>query len=171
MNRGDLREATTWRATLFPTPFRWLAFRPTHLLQRGLVSLPKMDAVVMGASDQPEAFGPAVKARVTQEAMDEQGRFLGRNVQPNQAIVFVAKTALEKVLVAGEESWVFKPVQQADDVVIADARLSDLPPDEAARKSPRPEEVALIQRHILVQQIHAAFGRDGRRTRAAKGPS
>ena len=125
----------------------------------------------MGASDEAEAFGTGVEARVTQEALDEQRCFLGRNVQPNQAVTFMAQPALEKVLVAGEEGWVFEPVQQTDDVVIADARLGDLSPNNAARNTPGPEEVELVQRDILVQEIHAAFGRDGRRERAANSPS
>src|ERR1051325_6910712 len=95
-----------------------------------------------------------------ENAANEQRRFFRRYVQKHQAIGRMAQRAFEKVFIAGEKRRLLEPVHQRQNVVVPDAQLGDVLANNSAKNPSRPEQIALIQRNVLVQEVHAAAERE-----------
>src|SRR5205823_2829655 len=120
-------------------------------------------SVVMCANDQAHAAGPGSKARMPEDAANEERGLLRRHVQKHKAIRWMAERSLEKMLVAREKGGLLKPVKERQDVVITDTHPSNVLSDYPAMDTRRPKDIALIQWDVFVQDVHAALGREASR--------
>jgi len=111
---------------------------------------------MMSADHDTHSPGLAAKSRVSQNSADEQCRFFGRSVEPDQPVGRMAEPTLEEMLVAREKCGLLQPMQQGDDIVIPDTQRSDVLSDHPAVNAPRPQDIALVQRDVFIQKIHAA---------------
>lgn len=71
-----------------------------------------------------------------ENAADEDRGFLRRQVQPYQSVARVAQAALKEMLVAREQGRLFEPVEERQDVIIADAFSRNVLSDHAAVHAP-----------------------------------
>jgi len=133
--------------------------RPGCAVQAGLVPAPEVDAVVMSARHGAHALGFGSKLRVAEHAPNELSRLRGSGVQENQTITRVAEFPPEEIFVAREEGRLLEAVQQDYDVVVISAELGKVPSDQPAMDAPGAQQVALVHRDVLVQNVHAALGR------------
>jgi hypothetical protein len=83
------------------------------------------------------------------------GRLIRHDIQPDKAVRGMGKTTVEKVGVAREESWLFQSVKQHEDVGVPDAGAGNILADDAAADTLGAQQVALFQRDVLVEQVHA----------------
>ena len=128
---------------------------PTHRLERGAISLPKVDAVVMHPGHDAHALGLAVESCVSQEPSDEMSRVIRPHVQKCHAVSCVTKRPLEEILVQREESHAPLTVQQRNDVGVFNSAVGKLPSNLPERNAPFLQQWPLIFREIFVQQTHA----------------
>src|SRR5438093_10134423 len=50
-------------------------------------------------------------------------------------------------------------MQDTKDIVIADTQACDVLPDDSTMNAPSKQQIALVERDVFVQQVHAASGR------------
>ena len=75
------------------------AFRPAHPLDRGALSLPEVDAVVMHPHDESRSFGVRVESRVSKKAPHKIGGIVRSHVQKNQTVIRMTERGVEEILV------------------------------------------------------------------------
>ena len=72
------------------------------------------------------------------------------------------KLTFKEVAIAREQGWQFELMEDCQDVIVPDADSGDVLSDYTAPNAPTSQKIALVQRHIFVQDIQAARGIEAR---------
>lgn len=90
--------------------FKHTLLFPWHALQAGLASSPELDGVVMYSSDKPHPLSVGREQCVAEKAANVNGCVIFFDIEPNKAVVAVAKCWSKKIVVAREKGDMSKPV-------------------------------------------------------------
>jgi hypothetical protein len=96
----------------------------------------ELDAVMVRSRYDAHSFAFGVEARVPQDPPNVFRCLSRLEVKPDQTVAKVTQGAFKEVLIAREESRLFQMVQERNDVVVADARIGNIHPDNAAANAP-----------------------------------
>src|SRR5260221_6270047 len=130
---------------------------PLGCLRTLFAASPKLNPIMVRSPHHAHAFDLGVEPRVPQNASDILG-CLGRfKIEPEKTITGMAQRPFEKVLIAGEEGGLLEMMQERHNVVVTDAEIRHIHADDPAPNAPCSQNVALVERDIFVQQIHAAL--------------
>src|SRR4051794_18074238 len=107
----------------------------------------------MRANHAAHPFGLRVKAWMAQNSPDKKRGLLRGDIQPDHTVGRITQTTLKEVLIAGKECRLLQSVQRAYDIVIPDAQPCDFLPDHPAMNAPGAQEIALVQRDVLIRRF------------------
>jgi hypothetical protein len=112
---------------------------------------------VADANDFAHALRLRAEGFVAQEAADVLRHLVGQNIKVDQAIPRMAQFRFIKILIAGEKGRTPQPMQHGDDLLaIIQSLSSNFMSDLAEVNSPIRKWLALSERDIFVEDVHAA---------------
>jgi hypothetical protein len=136
-----------------PDP-RMLCLFPGKANLLGLMKPPNSQVGLVHPNDQAHALGFRVERRVAQKPPNEVGNQFVDDVEENQAIIVVAQITSVEIAVLRKEGWPIQLMQQRNQCVIHHPHSPDIKTDMANSYSPTAQSVTLIDRNILIEDIH-----------------
>jgi len=100
------------------------------------------------------------KTRVAKKPTRKKSGLGEGHIQPGDTIAAMAETPLKEVLIAGQQSGVFQAMRRCHNIVITYAQVRNVAANDTTTKAPRFEKFNLIEGNVLVDEVHAARGRD-----------
>jgi len=130
---------------------------PTESALRFQLHLPATDPAVAKANDFAHALRLCAEGFVAQEAADVFRHLTRQNIKVDQTISRMAQFRFIKILIAGEKGGTPQPVQHRDDLLaIIQSLSSNFTSDLAEVNSPIRKWLALSERDVFVEDVHAA---------------
>ena len=131
---------------------------PTRLLFLVRVQSPESNSNMAGPNDLTRPVRLGSKLRMAEDTTDETCCVVWAHCQANDAVMGMAKRAMVKPQIASKKRRVFCFVQERDDLPVLHAGASDLMSDLAGPDAPAAQQLALILRDILIDDIHLTAG-------------
>ena len=137
---------------------RWTPSVPGQGKFSGSTQTPERQACTRYANHRSHPLGLRAAGRMPEKPTDERRDFVLVYSQVDQAVPGMAQSPVMEIFVASEKGRPALLEQERGDLVILHSAPTHVQTDLAHRDTPQLQELTLVRRDVLVQDVHAGTG-------------